>query len=154
VIVADAGEELEMQIDAYLDGRMDVTQRVQFEERMNKDPELRQRVLSATQSVSMVKQALGWVTPADDFDDQVSSKIVSITQSGINLRPALPSSERSLSADDMDADLLNDPDSEREKRRLTVLAVIAAVIFLAAAAAIVISIGKSAPQAPVPQTPR
>jgi hypothetical protein len=142
--MADPGEELELQIDAYLDGRMDVTQRVQFEERMNKDPELRQRVLSATQSVAMVKQALGWVTPADDFDDQVNSKIISITQSG--MRPVMASNDRSLSSKEADAKLLEDPEAAREKRRLTILAVIAGIIFIVAAFAIIRAIQKGAPQ--------
>ena len=31
--------------------------------------------------LAMVQQALGWVTPGDNFEDEVTNKIVSITQS-------------------------------------------------------------------------
>jgi anti-sigma factor RsiW len=147
VNVAD-GEDIEMLIDAYLDGRMDVTQRVQFEERMNKDPELRQRVMSATQSVNLVKQALGWVTPAEDFDDQVNSKIISITQTG--MRPVMATNERGLTSKEADAKLLEDPEAARERKRLTILAAIAGVIFLIVAV-LVISAITSGAQKPVPK---
>ena len=60
--MSEHAEDLELLIDDYLDDRMAPEQRVSFEERMGKDPELRSRVNSATRSVDLVQQALGWVT--------------------------------------------------------------------------------------------
>ena len=67
--MAESVEELELLIDDYLDGRMDPAVRARFEERIKKEPALRDKVMSATQSVEMVQQALGWVTPGDEFDE-------------------------------------------------------------------------------------
>jgi hypothetical protein len=142
--VAETSEDIDVMIDDYLDGRMDVTQRVQFEERMARDPQLRSKVLSATQSVNMVQQALGWVTPGDEFESAVNSKITSITQSGFNFRAAQAKApNHELTAKDPDAKLLADPDAARENQRLVLLGIIAAVIFALAASAIVYSIQQS-----------
>jgi len=141
--VSDASEELDVLIDDYLDGRMDLDQRVQFEERMSRDPQLRHKVLSATQSVNMVQQALGWVTPSEDFDSKVSNKITSISQSGFNFKPAgAKAPDKELTAKDVDAKLLADPDAARENKRLLIIGVVAVVIFAIAAAAVMVSIGK------------
>ena len=85
--MSEGTEEIDLLIEDYLDGRMEGFQRTRFEERMKQDPELHRRVLSATQSVAMVQQALGWVTPGDNFENEVTNKIVSITQSGQHIRP-------------------------------------------------------------------
>lgn len=146
--MAEPAEDLDLLIDDYLDDRMAPDERGRFEERLNKDPELRSKVNSATRSVDLVQQALGWVTPGDEFDEQVNSKIVSITQSGQNLRPFIPSSERNLTAGDPDAKLLADPEAAKEKRRLLVIGVAAAVIFLLAAMAIGFSIAKGIRKTP------
>jgi hypothetical protein len=138
--VAEASEDVDLMIDDYLDGRMDVTARVQFEERMNRDPQLRNKVLSATQSVSMVQQALGWMTPGEEFDEQVQGKITSITQSGLNFHPAGIASDRNLTSDDPDAKLLADPEASREKQRLIILTIVAVVLFVLATLAIGYSI--------------
>ena len=130
------GEDIELMIDDYLDGRMDPIQRTRFEERMNREPELRDKVNSATRSVAMVQRALGWITPDDDFDHEINTKIISITQSGMHL----PASERSLTSDDPEARLLGDPEAAREKRRLIFLGVAAALLFGLAAAIVIISI--------------
>jgi anti-sigma factor RsiW len=139
-VVAESAEELELLIDEYLDGRMDPSVRNRFEDRMSKDPELRGRVMSATHSVKLVQQALGWVTPGEDFDDKVSSKIIEITNSGRNLRPPVAAGEQALTSKDPDARLLGDPEAAREKRRLIMLAIAAVAAFALAALAIVYSV--------------
>ena len=146
--MAEPAEDLDLLVDDYLDDRMAPADRMRFEERLNKDAELRSRVNSATRSVDLVQQALGWVTPGDEFDEQVNTKIVSITQSGQNMRPFVPTSDRNLSAADPDAKLLADPEAAKEKQRLLVIGVAAAVIFLLAAMAIGFSIAKGIKKAP------
>ena len=146
--MSEGTEEIDLLIDDYLDGRMEGFQRAKFEERMKQDPELHRRVLSATQSVAMVQQALGWVTPGDNFEDEVTNKIVSITQSGQHIRPmglsAGPNNglEGNLTKEDPDAKLLGDPDAARENRRLIVLGAVAVLLFAAAMAAIVYSVSQ------------
>lgn len=137
------GEDIDETIDAYLDNRLDQAKRAKFEEQMKKDPDLRARVMSATQSVQLVQRALGWVTPNDKFDDEVNSKIINITQSGHSFKPALASSDRSLTSNDPDARLLADPDAAREKRRLMLIALVAGLIFFIAAAAVIYSVSNS-----------
>ena len=142
--MSDQVEDVEVLIDDYLDGRMEPSRRKAFEERMSKDPVLRGKVMSATQSVEMVQQALGWVTPGEEFDDKVNSKIINLTQSG-NLVPAVAANARSLTSNDPDAKLLGDPDASRESRRLAVLGVIAAIIFALAAGVILYVASHSQP---------
>ncbi|MFH0937854.1 MAG: hypothetical protein V1899_00990 [Planctomycetota bacterium] len=127
--MAESMEELELLIDDYLDGRMNQSQRQQFEARMKQDSNLRSKVMSATHSVELVQQALGWVTPGEEFDDQVESKIIEITQSGRNLKPIIPAKDHSLTSRDPDAKLLGDPEAAREKQRLITLAIVAATLF-------------------------
>ena len=138
--MAEPAEDLDLLIDEYLDNRLESDARAQFERRLNAEPELRQRLESATRSVDMVQQALGWVTPDDEFDSRINSKIVDITQSGQNLRPAFAAHERSLTSEDPDAKLFSDPEASRENRRLVMLGLVAVVLFLLAAAAIVYAI--------------
>jgi len=145
-------EDVDLLIDEYLDGRMDSEDRARFEDRINKEPELRNRVNSATRSVDLVQKALGWVTPGEDFDEKVNTKIVSITQSGQNLQPYLGSSGRSLTPEDPDAKLLADPEAARERKRLLILAIIAGLLFALAAAAIGYSIATGFQQ-PAPLVP-
>jgi anti-sigma factor RsiW len=146
-------QEVELLIEDYLDDRMTPEQRARFEERVRKDPELRNRLDTATRSVALVQQALGWLTPGEEFEEKVNTKIVSVTQSWQNLQPYLGSSSRSLTSEDADAQLLADPEAAREKRRLIVLAVVAALLFLLAASAIGYSIamGVQKPEKPVPE---
>ncbi len=134
--------ELETQIDDYLDGRMDGPARVRFERRMETDPAIRQRVYSATRSLEMIQEALGWATPGEEFDSKVTSRIQEITSGA--LEPVLNADERELTQDDPEARLLTDPAADREKRRLLWIAVITSVVFAAAVCAIVyfISSGK------------
>jgi len=149
--VPEPVENLDLMIDDYLDGRMPSEQRAHFEERISRDPNLRGKINSATRSVDLVQQALGWVTPGEDFDEKVNTKIVSITQSGQNLRPFDAASDRSLTSEDPDARLLEDPDASREKQRLTIIGIIAAVLFLAAALTITLSIARGVQKpAPIP----
>ena len=144
--MSEGTEEIDLLIEDYLDGRMEGFQRTKFEERMKQDPELHRRVMSATQSVAMVQQALGWVTPGDNFEDEVTNKIVSITQSGQHIRPmggaAGNGLEGNLTKEDPDAKLLGDPDAARENRRLILLGVVAVLLFAAAMAAIVYSVSQ------------
>lgn len=144
-------EDLDELIDAYLDGRMAPEDRVRFEERVTKDSELRNRVNSATRSVGLVQQALGWMTPGDDFEEKVTTRIVSITQSGQNLQPYFGTTSRSLTTEDPDAQLLADPEAAKERRRLVILAIVAAALFVLAAAAIGYSIAGGM-QRPPPET--
>ncbi|MGD0089939.1 MAG: hypothetical protein ABSE73_08470 [Planctomycetota bacterium] len=150
---AEEVQDKELLVDAYLDGRMPPEQRLRFEERLGKDPELRNKLESATRTVDLVKQALGWVAPGEDFEEKVNTKIVSVTQSWQNLQPYVGTTSRSLTSDDADAQLLADPEAAREKRRLIILAVIAVLMFLLAAFAIGYSIVTGV-QKPVPQESR
>jgi len=149
-------QDVELLIEDYLDERMTPEQRVRFEERVRHDPELRNRLDSATRSVALVQQALGWVTPGDDFEEKVNTKIVSVTQSWQNLQPYLGTDSRGLTSGDADAQLLADPEAAREKRRLVILAVVAALLFLLAASAIgySIALGVQKPEKPVPEENR
>lgn len=127
--MAEGVDELDLEIEDYLDGRMPPEKKQAFEDRMRADAKLRERVLSTTKSVALMQQALGGLTPGDDFDDKVNSKIISITQSGQNIRPPVRASTDPLTAKDPDAKLLHDPDAARERRRLIVLGLIAALVF-------------------------
>lgn len=127
--------DLDIQIEDYLEGRMDPPRRAQFEARMQKDPDLRRQVETTTNSIKMVREALVKVDPAGDFEEKVSSQIVSITQSNPNLRPVKGSGK--LSAQDPDAKLILDPEAEMERKRLVVLAIIAGIFFAAAIAVII-----------------
>jgi anti-sigma factor RsiW len=128
--------DLDIQIEEYIEGRMAGTDRAQFEARLQTDPELRRQVETTNDSIKMVRQALVKVEPSEDFEEKVTSKIVSITQSNPNLRPAKASASK-LSANDPDAKLIHDPVAEQERQRLVVLAVVAGVLFVAAATIIV-----------------
>jgi anti-sigma factor RsiW len=139
-VVKESSEQLDLMIDAYLDGRMEPAARARFEERMKNDPALREKVLSATHSLEMVQKALGWVTPGNEFEAKVSSKIVALTQSGHNLQPATAS--RSLTRGDPDAQFLADPAAAREKWRLLILAILAALVLSGAVALIVTALNK------------
>ena len=143
--MAESVEDIDLLIDDYLDGRMDQAVRTRFEERIKKDSALRDKVMSATHSVDLVQQALGWVTPGDEFDEGVSKKIITITQSGQNLQPPVNASERSLTSGDPDAKLLADPEAAREKWRLIFLSLVAALVFLIAVAVIIMAINKQKP---------
>jgi len=128
--------DLDIQIEEYLEGRMDAPRKAQFEARLKSDPELRHQVETTTNSIKMVRQALVKIDPGEEFEDQVSSKIISITQSNPNLRPAAKGSGK-LSAGDPDAKLILDPQAEKERKRLVILAVVAGILFAAAIAVIV-----------------
>jgi anti-sigma-K factor RskA len=128
--------DLDIQIEEYLEGRMAGAERDQFEERMKTDADLRRQVETTNDSIKMVRQALVRVEPSGDFEEKVSSKIVSITQSNPNLRPARATACK-LSASDPDAKLILDPVAEQERQRLVILAVIAGLLFVAAVTIIV-----------------
>ncbi|MCY3017787.1 MAG: hypothetical protein NTW87_01980 [Planctomycetota bacterium] len=148
---AEQNEDLDVLVDEYLDGRMPPAEKARFEERVARDPALQHRLNSATRSVEMVQQALGWVTPGEDFEERVNTKIVSITQSGQNLPPYMGASGRSLTSEDPDAKLLGDPEAARERRRLIIIAIVAAVLFALAACAIGYSIAQGI-QKPAPES--
>jgi anti-sigma factor RsiW len=147
---AEELQDIDLLIDAYLDGRLSPEERARFDEHVKNDPELKNKLDSATRSVDLVKQALGWVAPREDFEEKVNTKIVSVTQSWQNLQPYAGSSGQGLTSEDSDAQLLADPEAAREKRRLIVLAVIAVLFFLLAAFAIGYSITTGV-QRPVPE---
>jgi len=149
--MAEEAENIDVLIDAYLDGRMEPSQRSKFEERMKNDPQLNAQVMSATHAVALVQKALGAIVPGNEFEDSVNSKILSITQSGYNFAPASSNSNQ-LSKDDPDAKLLGDPEEAREHRRLLILGIIAALLF-ALAAGMVLSTIKSGLQKPPPEAP-
>ena len=138
-------EDLDLLIDDYLDGRMAPDQRATFERRMNADAELRGKVMSTTRSVELVQHALGWVTPGEDFDNKVNSKIISITQSGQNLKPV----QREHAGEGAGpAAAPSEPDAARETRRLLIIAVIAAVLFGLAVCAGVYAINHQSHEVP------
>ena len=136
-VKAMPSNDLDIQIEEYLEGRMDAPRRAQFEARMQKDPDLRRQVETTTNSIKMVREALVKVDPAGDFEEKVSSQIVSITQSNPNLRAVKGSGSGKLSAQDPDAKLILDPEAEMERKRLVVLAIIAGIFFAAAIAVII-----------------
>jgi anti-sigma-K factor RskA len=128
-------QELDILIEDYLDGRMDGAARQRFERRMETDPTIREKVYSATRSLELIQEALGWATPGEEFDSKVTSRIQEITSGA--LQPITPSSERALTRDDPEARLLGDPAADREKRRLLWIAIATSIIFAAAICAIV-----------------
>lgn len=128
--------DLDIQIEEYLEGRMDGPRKAQFEARLKTDPELRRQVETTNNSINLVREALVKIEPSKDFEEKVSSQIISITQSNPNLRLAKASGGK-LSAADPDAKLILDPVAEKERKRLVILAVVAAVFFAAAIAVII-----------------
>lgn len=150
--MAESAEELELLIEDYLDGRMTAVERDRFEARMQRDPALRNKVLSATHSVELVQQALGWVTPGEEFDSKISSQIVVLTQSGHSFQPVAAAQPGLLTQADPDAKLLADPEAAREKKRLVLLCVAAAILFAIAAAVVVYAL-RSADDSPSPNAP-
>ncbi len=137
--VPESAEDIDLLIDDYLERRMTPEQRKTFEERLAREPELRLRLNSTTQLVMLAEQALGWVTPGEDFDEKVNSKIVSMSQSSISLQAG----RSGLTSGDPDARLFADPTASREKRRLAVIALIAGALFIAAVLALYLSLFKS-----------
>ena len=130
--MTDQPEDLDVMIEDYVDGRMSLNQRATFEARMKSDAKLRERVKLATHSAALVEQALGWLKPGDEFDDKVTSKIMSITQSGQSA-PVNAVLNRH-------AQLQENADAKREQKRLMLLGIIAALLFVLAAGAITYSI--------------
>src|SRR5471030_1474129 len=106
-------QELDILIEDYLDGRMDGAARQRFERRMETDPTIRQQVYSATRSLELIQEALGWATPGEEFDSKVTSRIQEITSGA--LEPIKHDGSRQLTRDDPEARLLGDPAADREK---------------------------------------
>lgn len=138
--MAEGAEDLDLLIEQYMDGQMDPRQRAAFEERLRKDPELSKRVNDQTRSVEMIQDALGALTPNDEFDTRVNSKIISITQS--RMQPAAAASGRPLTGNDPDSKLLADPEGSREKKRLIAIAAVVLLIFAIAATAVIYGLSK------------
>ena len=128
-------QELDILIEDYLDGRMDGPARQRFERRMETDPTIREKVYSATRSLEMIQEALGWATPGEEFDSKVTSRIQEITSGA--LLPIQHPSGRNLTESDPEARLLSDPAADGERRRLLWIAVATSLIFAAAVCAIV-----------------
>jgi anti-sigma factor RsiW len=128
----------ELLIEDYLEGRLQGARRDQFEAQLRTDPELRRKVQTTTGSIDMVRKLLVPVDPGPEFEEKVSSQIVSITQSN----PKLQGQRRpgNLTPDDPDAKLLHDPQAVRERRRMVMLAVLAGALFLLAATGIAIAL--------------
>ncbi|MEI6235251.1 MAG: hypothetical protein WCT04_19505 [Planctomycetota bacterium] len=135
-------QELDILIEDYLDGRMDGPARQRFERRMETDPTIREKVYSATRSLELIQEALGWATPGEEFDSKVTSRILEITSGA--LEPITHDANRQLTSDDPEARLLGDPAADDEKRRLMWIAAATAILFTGAVCAIVyfISQGK------------
>lgn len=135
--MANSAEEMELLLEEYLDGSLDDSRKSQLEARLRSDPELRQKLETATHSLSIIRKALIKVDPSETFEDKVSSQIISITQSNQSLAPAARvAGGGKLTAKDPDAKLIHDPEAQREQRRLMLLAGVAAVVFALAVAAI------------------
>lgn len=150
--MANSTEEMDLMIEEYLDGRLDDRRRVMLEDRLKTDAELRKKVETATHSIEMIRGALVRVDPTGDFEEKVSSQIISITQSNQSLRPAMGGFHGGkLTAKDPDAKLIHDPHVQRERQRLMVLAGVAAVIFaLAVVTILMVAISHEEPSAPKP----
>src|SRR6185295_14200723 len=111
--------ELETLIDEYIDGRLQGSKRLQFESQMSANVEFRKKVETATHSLEVFRQALSKIDPGRDFEQKVSNRIISITQSNPGMRPYTSNLHTGqLTASDPDAKLLGDPDASREKKRL------------------------------------
>lgn len=128
-------QELDTLIEDYLDGRMDGPARQRFERRMETDPSIRQKVYSATRSLELIQEALGWATPGEEFDSKVTSRIQEITSGA--LEAVTNPQERTLTKDDPEARLLGDPAGDLEKRRLLWIAIATSLLFAAAVCVIV-----------------
>src|SRR5262249_45299385 len=102
----------------------------QFERRMETDPEVRERVNSATRSIELIQNALNWATPDTEFDTKVTSRIQEISQS--KMQPVEAGVERNLTQNDPKARLLTDQAGDREKRRLLWIALSTALVFAVA----------------------
>jgi anti-sigma factor RsiW len=133
-----SANEIELMIEEYIEGRLEGPRRAEFEAQLRTDPELRRKVQTTSGSIQMVRSLLVPVEPGADFEEKVSSQIISITQSNPKLR-----AERSpgrLTADDPDARLIHDPQAVRERRRMLILAAVAAGLFLLAATIILVAL--------------
>jgi len=135
--MAQKSPQNESLVDDYVDGRMDESQRQQFEEQLRQDPELRRQVRSTTQSLELFRSVVNPGEAGTEFESQVSNKIIQITQSNPGLRPVQGRRVAGqLTAADPEARLLMDPDAAREKQRLMLIALLAGVFFVAAVALI------------------
>jgi anti-sigma factor RsiW len=132
-----SANDFELMIEDYIEGRLQGPRRAEFEAQLKTDPELRRKVQTTTGSIAMVRALLAPVEPGPDFEDKVSSKIISITQSNPKLRAERHPGR--LTADDPDARLIHDPRAAREHRRMVILAVAAAALFLLAATVILVA---------------
>ena len=132
---ADGTKDMDALIEDYLEGRLRGTEKDRFEAKLRGDKDFRARVETTTRSIELVRSALVKVDPGGNFEDEVSSKILSITQSNPNLRP-FRASDAGLPAvkdgpGDPDRKLFKDPQADQEQKRLMGLAVIAAILFAA-----------------------
>ncbi|GMV80841.1 MAG: hypothetical protein AMXMBFR7_20250 [Planctomycetota bacterium] len=138
---ASGTNDLDLLIEDYVDGRLEGEQLSRFEARLAQEPDLRERVQTATQSIQVLRSVLTKVDPSPEFEYRVNNQIVSITQSNPGLIPAKRGTKRTvLTADDPDAKLLHDPQAKKESQRLMILAAVAALLFALAAAVIVFAL--------------
>jgi anti-sigma-K factor RskA len=131
-----SANDLELMIEDYIEGRLQGSRRAEFEAQLRTDSELRRKVQTTTGSIRMVRSLLVPVEPGPEFEEKVSSQIISITQSNPKLRAERHAGR--LTADDPDARFIHDPQAARERRRMVILAVVAAALFLLAATVILV----------------
>ncbi len=149
-----SGKDLDPLIEDYLNGNIDRSNRELIEQRMATDSTFRQKVQTASQSLEWVRKMLAPVDPGADFEEKVSSKILAITQSNPKIAPQpLARHAGRLTADDPDAQLLGDPQAEREQQRLWVLAGAAALLMALSAAVLFFIFAGRTPAKPPPEAP-
>ena len=136
----DGTKDMDALIEDYLEGRLRGSEKERFEAKLRADADFRRRVETTTRSIELLRGALEKVDPGQNFENEVSNKILSITQSNPNLRP-FRASDANLPTvkggnaelgSDPDRKLFKDPEADQEQKRLLWLALIALVLFAAA----------------------
>ena len=155
---ADGTKDMDALIEDYLEGRLRGSDKERFEAKLRSDDEFRRRVETTTRSIELLRSALEKVDPGQNFENEVSNKILSITQSNPNLRP-FRASDPNLAAVkggkdepgvDPDRKLFKDPEAEQEQKRLLGLALIALILFAAGVGLIAAAWMSSKKPAPPP----
>lgn len=108
-------DDIDMLVDEYITSALDDETRALFEAHVENCAVCRKRVQTATHSVELVREALGWVTPSEDFERRVST----------HLRLAVPVRKAAQEP------LLEEPESD-EKKRLRLLGLTALLVIAAA----------------------
>lgn len=94
---------------------------------------------TATQTVELLRGVLEKLTPGEEFEDKVTSKIIELRNSQTGLQPVeVDVHTAELTAAGPEAGLFRDPAAARERRRLRLTALVAALLFAAAVTVLVL----------------